>query len=101
MGFVWVEKVKEKQWKPLLSTLCSYSGWGKEGERREWSLETWPLGETFCSSPGSTSDHAGETVVAGTAGEFQWQPRENLAAIVSFVILCQSRIVASVQVKSQ
>ena len=73
----------------LCLALCvSYdSGWLKEGERQEWRL-------VLCSSLGSTSDPpAGETTLAGAAGKFQQQPREDLATLVFPVVLCQSGIV--------
>lgn len=47
----------------------------------------------LCSSLGSTSVLVQEKPLSGAAGEFQWQPREDLATLVFPVVLCQSRIV--------
>lgn len=90
LGFVWVRGGLRRTSRNLCPVLCVNI---MVGGKREWSLETWRLGGTFCSCPGPTSDcHAREAATAGLAGEFQWQPGESLAAPLFPVLLCKSRI---------
>lgn len=64
-----------------------------EGRKGRGESGVWKLGPRQEPSAAPQApllmSHAGETAQAGTAGELQQQPRENLAALAFPVVLCQ------------